>query len=85
MSKKEKILASVLSGNQDNNILFTDLCNIIDMFGFDKRIKGSHHIYYKENVIEVINIQPEGKMAKPYQVKQVRDLILKYGWEIVKK
>lgn len=42
------------------------------------RIKGDHHIFTKSGVDEIINLQPVGAKAKPYQVKQVRDLILKY-------
>jgi hypothetical protein len=29
-------------------------------------------------VEEILNLQPNGAKAKPYQVKQVRDVILKY-------
>ena len=79
MSKKDKLLISVISGKQDKNILFTDLCNLLDIIGLDSRISSSHHIYYKENIIEILNLQPDGKLAKPYQVKQVREFILKYG------
>jgi hypothetical protein len=39
---------------------------------------GSHRIFYKENISEIVNIQPLGSKAKPYQVKQVRAIILKY-------
>jgi len=46
--------------------------------GFQERIKGSHHIFWKEGVAEIINLQPAGSKAKPYQVKQVRTIILKY-------
>ena len=37
----------------------------------DLRVKGSHHIFRKEAVIENINLHRDGNMAKPYQVKQV--------------
>ena len=47
--------------------------------GFRERIRGDHFIYTKEGIIEKINIQPNGTGAKPYQVKQVRNIILKYG------
>jgi predicted RNA binding protein YcfA (HicA-like mRNA interferase family) len=47
-------------------------------YGFDERVKGSHHIFTKDGVEEIINIQPIGSKAKAYQVKQVRNLILKY-------
>ena len=35
-----------------------------------------------EFIDEIINIQPDGNKAKPYQVKQVRNIILKYGLEV---
>jgi hypothetical protein len=47
--------------------------------GFDERVRGSHHIFSRGGVIEILNLQPLGDgMAKPYQVRQVRDVILKY-------
>jgi len=47
-------------------------------FGFEIRIKGSHHIFRKIDVEEKINLQKDGNKAKPYQVRQVRNIILKY-------
>lgn len=78
MSQYEKLLLAILSGSQDKNILFSDLQNILDRLGFQCRIKGDHFIYTMDGVEEIINIQPIGKMAKPYQVKQVRQIILNY-------
>jgi predicted RNA binding protein YcfA (HicA-like mRNA interferase family) len=77
VSRLEKILLAILSGSSDN-INFGDLQNVLDSLGFDHRIRGSHHIYYKDGIDEIINIQPIGSKAKPYQVKQVRNIILKY-------
>ena len=47
--------------------------------GFKERIKGAHHIFTKDGVAEIINIQPlkDGK-AKAYQVKQIRGIIIRY-------
>ena len=78
MSQMQKALASVLSGVQDKNISFSDLYNILIALGFSVRIKGDHHIFTKADVVEIINIQPDGNKAKPYQVKQVRNVVLKY-------
>jgi predicted RNA binding protein YcfA (HicA-like mRNA interferase family) len=78
MSKIDKIEIQILSGRTDANIDFTDLCRLLNKFGFDERIKGSHHIFTKNDVEEIINIQPIGSKAKAYQVRQVRNLILKY-------
>jgi len=44
-----------------------------------ERGRGSHHIFVKEAVEELINLQRDGKSAKPYQVKQVRRILLRYG------
>ncbi len=46
--------------------------------GFEMRVRGSHHIFIKEGVEEILNLQPRGADAKPYQVKQVRNAVLKY-------
>jgi len=78
VSRYKKILVKVLSGVADANFSFDDLCDLLHFLNFNSRIKGSHHIFYKENVEEILNLQPRRSEAKPYQVKQVRDLILKY-------
>jgi len=74
-----KTLDNMLRGLSDKNIRFLDLRRLVTGFGFNERIKGSHHIFYKEGVEEILNLQPlkDGK-AKAYQVKQVRGIILKY-------
>ena len=78
MSQMQKALSAILSGIQDKNISFSDLYNILIALGFSVRIKGDHHIFTKADVVEIINIQPDGNKAKPYQVKQVRNVVLKY-------
>jgi predicted RNA binding protein YcfA (HicA-like mRNA interferase family) len=82
MSKADKILQQVLRGTSDKNIAFADLCYLLDRLGFEKRIKGDHHIYTREGIQEIINIQPKGTRSKVYQVKQVRTIILKYKLEV---
>ena len=79
MGKYTKLLTSILSGSSDKNIAFEDLCRLLLRLGFDQRIKGDHFIFSREGVDEIINLQPLGKMSKPYQVKQVRQIILKYN------
>lgn len=68
----------VLFGRSDNNIKFSELINLILSFGFDMRVSGSHHIFRKSGINMRINLQKDGDMAKPYQVKQVRKLIIEY-------
>jgi hypothetical protein len=78
MVKREKILEKILRGTSDANIPFEDLRWLLLQFGFQERIRGDHHIYFRDGVVEIVNLQPKGAKAKPYQVKQVRNLILKY-------
>jgi hypothetical protein len=78
MSQLRKILDDILRGTADKKIRFRDLRRILAALEFEERIRGDHHIYTREDVVEIINIQPKGTLAKPYQVKQVRQLILKY-------
>ena len=79
VGKIEKILASVLRGASDNNVAFSDLRYVLQALGFAERIKGDHFIYVRPDVNEIVNLQPKGNKAKAYQVKQVRNLILKYN------
>lgn len=79
MGRFEKILLKVLRGTSDANIGFQELCYLLVHLGFDERVKGSHHIFTREGVEEILNLQPrDDSKAKPYQVKQVRVVILKY-------
>jgi len=78
MGKYEKLILKILSGTSDANIQFEDLCSLLKHFGFEMRVKGSHHIFRKEEVIEKINLQRAGDKAKPYKVKQLRNVIVKY-------
>ena len=79
MGQFEKLLSIVMSGLSDNNIRFRDLRSVLLEFGFDERIKGSHHIYTKDGIETMLNLQKDGDMAKGYQVKQVRKMILNYN------
>ena len=78
MSKHEKLLLKILRGASDKNIDFDELRNLMKRLGFEERINGSHHILTMEGIEEILNLQPKSGKAKPYQVKQVRNIIVKY-------
>ena len=78
MSQKEKLLSQILTGRSDANVNFNDLINLLQSLGFEQRIRGSHHILTREGIEEIINLQPKGAKAKAYQVRQIRQLIVKY-------
>ncbi|MCX8092407.1 MAG: type II toxin-antitoxin system HicA family toxin [Verrucomicrobiae bacterium] len=78
MSRHTKLLERILLGTADANIPFEGLCHLLQRLGFQMRIRGDHYIFFRAGVEEILNLQPRGSHAKPYQVKQVRHVILKY-------
>ena len=78
MGKYDKLILRVLRGNSDANITFRDLCELLKNLGFDENTKGSHYIFRKDGIEEKINLQKDGSKAKPYQVRQVRTILVKY-------
>ena len=78
MTQQDKILDKILRGASDANISFDSLCQLLQFLGFEERIRGSHHIFSKDGIEEILNLQPKQGKAKAYQVKQVRSIIVKY-------
>ena len=76
---EKKLIQKILSGLSDKNIRFEDLRKLLLSLDFTQRTKGDHYIFTRTTMEEIINLQPlrDGK-AKAYQVKQVRNIILKY-------
>ena len=76
--KKRKLLQRLLSGSK--NIRFSDASSCAEAFGFRlSRINGDHHIYVHPEVPELINLQNVSGKAKPYQVKQLLQIIERYN------
>lgn len=78
MGKHDKTLWRILSGRADANLSFEDLRGLLLSMKFEERIRGDHHIFSHGDVLEILNLQPQQGHAKPYQIKQVRNTILKY-------
>ena len=78
VSESDKLLVRILRGTADTNIPFEGMCRLLHHLGFEERTRGSHHISTRDGVEEILNLQTKAGRAKPYQVKQVRQVILKY-------
>ena len=78
MTHRDKLIDHILRGSSDADIAFDDLCALLTHFDFTLRVRGSHHLFSKSGIIEKVNLQRDGAKAKPYQVRQVRDVIVKY-------
>jgi hypothetical protein len=81
MKRFLKTLRAVMSGTADANIRFEDICGLLQAVGFRRRLRGDHHIFVRDGVPEILNLQPLGQKAKPYQVRQTRKLFEKYRFE----
>ncbi len=73
----------ILSGRSDRNIPFEQTRTLLLSLSFNERIRGSHHVFWKEGVARRINLQPtrEGT-CKPYQVRQMRETLVEYREEL---
>ncbi len=79
MGNQEKLYQHILMRRSDANVPFDGLCALLIRLGFGERIRGDHHIFTMTGVEEILNLQPKSGKGKPYQIKQVRDVILKYN------
>ena len=78
MAPRKKLLDQILRGTADANVPFQRLCSLLRELGLEERTKGSHHIFTMKDIPEILNLQPKGAKAKAYQVRQVRNVIVKH-------
>ncbi len=75
LSKHAKVKDRILDGRANANVDFQDLRSLLTSLGFSERINSSHHIFTKEGIADIVNIQPKGGKGKPYQVRQIARII----------
>lgn len=84
MPSARKLLARILGGSR--NVAFNDFIKLVEAFGFRLlRVSGSHRIFGRPGVSELINLQDVGGQAKPYQVNQFLHLVEKYNLPLEEK
>ncbi|WP_456475675.1 type II toxin-antitoxin system HicA family toxin [Candidatus Pyrohabitans sp.] len=77
-AKKEKIYRK-LEGNP-KNVRFEDFCKALEIFGFKYRGgRGSHRVFTRKGIKEILTIQHVKCRAKVYQVRQFLKLVEKYN------
>jgi hypothetical protein len=79
MGRRRKLYDRIVGGKSDANIPFEQTVNMLKVLGFVERINGSHHVFTREGVEEIINLQKVGGECNPYQVKQMRVVLKKYN------
>lgn len=78
MGECTELKQKILAGTADADIEFSGLCQLLTRLGFAERVRGSHHIYTRDDVEQILNLQAKGSKAKAYQVKQVTTVLIKY-------
>ena len=65
------------------NVAFADFADLLEGFGFRlARSSGSHFIYSRPGIPEVVNVQPLRGEAKPYQIRQTLRLVERYNLKL---
>ena len=77
MNRQERLLHTILRGQSDAILGFSDLPALMTCLGFEERMRGSHHLFDKDGIVGIVNLRSRSGYAKPYQVGQVRQSILK--------
>lgn len=79
--KNRKLLAKALRSSK--NLRFGEALALAKAFGFRlSRTKGSHHIFVHPRIRELVNLQEVNGKAKPYQVRQLLEIVERYDLEL---
>lgn len=79
MTQIEKLYARLLA-NQRQAISFRDFERLLEAFGFQHaRTTGSHRQYVHPKIPRAFPVQPDGKDAKRYQVREFLELVEEYS------
>jgi hypothetical protein len=76
---RRKLLEKLLQGHVQN-VAFKDFRNLVLGFGFSwDRTEGSHHLFTRDDIPDIVNLQERRGEAKPYQVREFVRLIERYN------
>ena len=79
--KRRKLLLKIIGGSK--NIRFAEMVNLVEGFGFKlSRTEGSHHIFTRPDILELLNLQDVKGQAKPYQMRQFLKLVEKHNLKL---
>jgi predicted RNA binding protein YcfA (HicA-like mRNA interferase family) len=77
--KRRQLLGRLASGAV-RNVGFDDFTGLVRAFGFVLvRKSGSHNIFARTDVQQLVNLQDVNGQAKPYQIRQFLRLVEKYN------
>ena len=79
--KRRKLLQEIIGGSK--NIRFAEMVDLVEGFGFEQlRTDGSHHVFARPDIPELVNLQNVKGQAKPYQIRQFLKLVEKHNLKL---
>jgi hypothetical protein len=80
--RPSRLLDRILRG-EARNVEFGDLVQLVIALGFrELGGRGSHRVFARDGVTELVNLQEERGQAKPYQVRQIVTLVRRYDLQL---
>jgi len=80
--RSQKLLSQILAGAV-SNVAFDDLIGLLQALGFNEAGgRGSHRVFVRPGVAEILTLQQVRGQAKPYQVRQVVALVRQYNLDV---
>jgi predicted RNA binding protein YcfA (HicA-like mRNA interferase family) len=77
VSQLDKLIDRFLAGQK---LSFAEFRAVLKAYGWRlERTRGSHHIYRHQAASRPLPIEPDGKDARAYQLKQARAMIERHG------
>jgi predicted RNA binding protein YcfA (HicA-like mRNA interferase family) len=68
VASHRKLLDTLLVGRSDANIRFDEMRRLLSALGFHERVRGDHHIYWRDGIEEIINLQPQSGKSNPIRL-----------------
>jgi hypothetical protein len=80
--RPSRLLKRLLRGDV-RNVEFGDLVELVLALGFrEVGGRGSHRVFARDGVTELVNLQQDKGQAKPYQVRQIVTLVRRYDLQL---
>jgi hypothetical protein len=78
LASRKKLISSIQNNPRD--VRFSDACKVAEWLGFTAKAKGgtSHYVFARPGEIGQLNFQNRGGKIKPYQARQLIDMIDRY-------
>ena len=76
MSKLQKLIEKILEGR---NVSYEEAERLLIQLGFKIRVKGSHHVFFKDNYLKNVSIKRRSQLLA-YQIRELKEVLRDHGY-----